>query len=87
MWAKLAHVLCVAPVRERGLKSLFGQSKRQLKLVAPVRERGLKYLVTPPINKQGGRSREGAWIEMNTRIKKLYKQAVAPVRERGLKSW
>ena len=36
-------VVCVAPVRERGLKLLASYNSASLLLVAPVRERGLKY--------------------------------------------
>ena len=32
----------VAPVRERGLKSMFSKSRQKTVTVAPVRERGLK---------------------------------------------
>ena len=55
----------VAPVRERGLKFLaFAIQQRNYK-VAPVRERGLKYILFAVLCFFGvGRSREGAWIEI-----------------------
>ena len=34
----------------------------------------------------GGRSREGAWIEIGKPNPQAFRMAVAPVRERGLKS-
>ena len=55
----------VAPVRERGLKSCVGHNNQQIARVAPVRERGLKYTCLPgTILSFDGRSREGAWIEI-----------------------
>ena len=58
----------VAPVRERGLK-FDGQQPQFLQLaVAPVRERGLKSLVALKFSILFGRSREGAWIEIDASI-------------------
>ena len=51
-----------------------------------MRERGLKF--NSRRTKQiiaGGRSREGAWIEISIISGALSNSAVAPVRERGLK--
>ena len=54
--------------------------------VAPVRERGLKSEIARMLGvKVGGRSREGAWIEISTTMVSPTKRRVAPVRERGLK--
>ena len=53
--------------------------------VAPARERGLKcksFKITPPLE---GRSREGAWIEIDLITKMPFSCFVAPARERGLK--
>ena len=36
-------------------------------------------------DREKGRSREGAWIEINSSADYNYKLGVAPVRERGLK--
>ena len=55
---------CVAPARERGLKSILGSNVAFRPCVAPARERGLKF---PTSNSPGARicrSRKGAWIEM-----------------------
>ena len=54
--------------------------------VAPARERGLKCLCLYRTLQKSRRSREGAWIEMNVRLKKPLRPSVAPARERGLKS-
>ena len=55
-------------------------------IVAPARERGLKYgKVTAWVCVELGRSREGAWIEINTVGAVTFESAVAPARERGLK--
>ena len=55
----------VAPVRERGLKLAIQKNDVKLKQVAPVRERGLKSALVSIVNTAGfGRSREGAWIEI-----------------------
>ena len=76
----------VAPARERGLKFLGIQSFAIDNSVAPARERGLKYLhncfITLTYN---GRSREGAWIEIDLRRWRNFGRMVAPARERGLK--
>ena len=50
-----------------------------------MRERGLKYLPQRTSNLHSGRSREGAWIEIEAKEKFKLAQIVAPVRERGLK--
>ena len=53
--------------------------------VAPVRERGLKYALEAQAKDAIGRSRKGAWIEIDV-LNKLWTHGyVAPVRERGLK--
>ena len=65
----------------------LGQTAQVVSNVAPVRERGLKCPM-PMYGIPGmmGRSREGAWIEMDfpNMLGKMI--IVAPVRERGLKS-
>ena len=53
--------------------------------VAPVRERGLKCAGAYGKKTPFGRSREGAWIEINGVLDYILKSEVAPVRERGLK--
>ena len=79
-------IATVAPVRERGLKFIILLAVIWPLVVAPVRERGLKYRVaTSGIRKRAGRSREGAWIEMDMFDFYWPSFAVAPVRERGLK--
>ena len=55
-------------------------------MVAPARERGLKYNVTISTLKKCGRSREGAWIEIDDMLHHHRGIEVAPARERGLKS-
>ena len=56
-------------------------------LVAPARERGLK-LNGRADDAEGmfGRSREGAWIEIQIKTPEKKFFIVAPARERGLKS-
>ena len=54
----------VAPVRERGLKSVEYLHTLISRLVAPVRERGLKCQNRKSQRERNRRSREGAWIEM-----------------------
>ena len=51
--------------------------------VAPVRERGLKYSIGKV--SANGRSRKGAWIEIDNTGYARQVPRVAPVRERGLK--
>ncbi len=75
----------VAPVRERGLKLDGNQYIDHKGDVAPVRERGLKYFDATDTLLSGGRSREGAWIEIRQWAVRCMHEAVAPVRERGLK--
>ena len=53
--------------------------------VAPARERGLKFLSNADELLTPGRSREGAWIEMDMFDFYWPSFAVAPARERGLK--
>ena len=53
--------------------------------VAPARERGLKCKSALQCCNVGGRSREGAWIEMLDALTAKAKEMVAPARERGLK--
>ena len=50
-----------------------------------MRERGLKFVEICDFDEKTGRSREGAWIEIESlgRIADFFE--VAPVRERGLK--
>ena len=55
----------VAPVRERGLKLVDTDSEDRPHLVAPVRERGLKFGSDTNNYVRMGRSRKGAWIEIN----------------------
>ena len=55
-------------------------------LVAPARERGLKCQFQMMVNQLSSRSREGAWIEINSAAAYNGKLGVAPARERGLKS-
>ena len=62
---------CVAPVRERGLKSNFVSYRDLSGKVAPVRERGLKLSKTERRILACGRSRKGAWIEIRTSNLKL----------------
>ena len=51
-----------------------------------MRERGLKcHCRVLPLPLLLGRSREGAWIEMQNYLKRCRTDTVAPVRERGLK--
>ena len=54
-------------MRERGLKSLTVVSDQYAVMVAPVRERGLKYRHLLGCSWQLRRSREGAWIEIQSR--------------------
>ena len=53
--------------------------------VAPARERGLKLGTLKDVAIVLGRSREGAWIEINTTLITISLRLVAPARERGLK--
>ena len=53
--------------------------------VAPVWERGLKYFSADRTKYDEGRSRLGAWIEIQRWEKARRFQEVAPVWERGLK--
>ena len=57
----------VAPVRERGLKSLASTPPAYSPQVAPVRERGLKWSISQyTMQVTFGRSRKGAWIEISS---------------------
>ena len=54
--------------------------------VAPVRERGLKFYMARRVGIAPSRSREGAWIEMQSVVVgHVNAESIAPVRERGLK--
>ena len=64
----------VAPVRERGLKSTHEMFSVISMAVAPVRERGLKWQRYYGMGRTWGRSREGAWIEINP--DRIYKAEV-----------
>ena len=78
-------MLKVAPVRERGLKSLyillFRSLQRRSRKGAWIEIMVLKTFVSM----EKGRSRKGAWIEMFLIVSCPAKLSVAPVRERGLK--
>ena len=50
-----------------------------------MRERGLKYAENRTWIEHNGRSREGAWIEIEGGCIPGWDSIVAPVRERGLK--
>ena len=50
-----------------------------------MRERGLKWYNEYHRERQSRRSREGAWIEIESEVMIMLKDYVAPVRERGLK--
>ena len=69
-WIEIFNTACspknanVAPVRERGLKLNLNYQNRVQIVVAPVRERGLKLINMQRIFLSLGRSREGAWIEI-----------------------
>ena len=53
-------------MRERGLKCNYIAGQGIIHVVAPVRERGLKYNFLFGFKPFSiGRSREGAWIEIN----------------------
>ena len=78
-------VFKVAPARERGLKLLLAALLRLPIVVAPARERGLKCRSFFQQYQLDGRSREGAWIEINSAARHAATVAVAPARERGLK--
>ena len=69
------------------MKSCMGEYEVTIRKVAPVRERGLKLIWALHLwdANDNGRSREGAWIEINKRTQSINKMNVAPVRERGLK--
>ena len=75
----------VAPVRERGLKSLYSEAVslhcRRSREGAWIEIQTVTSFQSLP----GGRSREGAWIEIAKKQAALQRQNVAPVRERGLK--
>ena len=61
----------VAPVRERGLKWTSAGNQPKHRTVAPVRERGLKYFDgAGQTGRSIGRSREGAWIEIEQSLVK-----------------
>ena len=65
----------VAPVRERGLKYVALQDTELIVKVAPVRERGLKLCrILKKVFVAFGRSREGAWIEINYRPSRPLRQ-------------
>ena len=69
LYSTASLVSFVAPVRERGLKSDIIQSIFPRRFVAPVRERGLKYcLCYCEWCIHPGRSREGAWIEIELHL-------------------
>ena len=59
-------MFAVAPVRERGLKSVLSRKQEHEYAVAPVRERGLKFLRNDIDHGLHRRSRKGAWIEIKT---------------------
>ena len=76
----------VAPARERGLKCQLRHIQANQTIVAPARERGLKWVCI--VFRRPGqicRSREGAWIEIQSVQQRFEKMFVAPARERGLK--
>ena len=58
----------VAPVRERGLKSVSLLRLLASPLVAPVRERGLKFCAILPKRRLSSRSRKGTWIEIPSEL-------------------
>ena len=82
---KLKNIICVAPVRERGLKSAFalnlamtrGRSRKGAWIEIVMRT--YKNLL------RCRRSRKGAWIEITPVRLPMDGPQVAPVRERGLK--
>ncbi len=77
--------MIVAPVRERGLKSIrplpsskgWSRSREGAWIEIPARKRVQR--------QSAGRSREGAWIEIFSDVTCDATSTVAPVRERGLK--
>ena len=80
------NTICVAPVRERGLKCMGKHQKPKMGKVAPVRERGLKLalrlcimqqVVVAPVRERGLKSPSDLVTSASG--------WVAPVRERGLK--
>ena len=67
---KPPRVFLVAPVRERGLKWGVVSVHRETLHVAPVRERGLKLLCLAGGRQCLCRSREGAWIEIASYVRR-----------------
>ena len=71
----MAYKFCVAPARERGLKYNVAFHRSSHVPVAPARERGLKWRAERWRTAPQGRSREGAWIEIQGIIKGLNEDA------------
>ena len=67
------------------MKYTIQRNRLHYNAVAPARERGLKCRSFFQQYQLDGRSREGAWIEINSAARHAATVAVAPARERGLK--
>ena len=73
------------PVRERGLKQVFGFAITHQAVSLPVRERGLKQLKMQFDGHAFVAPRAGAWIETSIAVAFANFAWSLPVRERGLK--